>query len=96
MYRTASEGSRMRSLMIRIAARQIMDPEVERDVQAYAGCFASSPEFAVGLVGEIRRLSGGILFGDPTSGETCEYHEHAKGEACRENAGEAHPGVSHG
>lgn len=95
MYNSSPEGSGMRNLMIRIAARQIMDPEVERDVQAYFGCFEKSPEFAVGLVREIRRLSGGVLFGNPNAGSGCEYHEHAEGEACDGvGEGEVNTGVS--
>jgi hypothetical protein len=83
MYALSPVGSGMRALLIRIAARQIMDPEVERDVQAYHECFAAEPSFAVALVREIRLMSGGMLFSDPTKGDGCEFHEHAEGESCQ-------------
>lgn len=82
IYRRSPVGSPFNSLMISIAARQIMDPEVERDLGAYRKCFEANPEFAVELVSTIRRMSGGILFDDPTRGDSCAWHDHDDVSGC--------------
>ncbi|PIB00115.1 hypothetical protein CB0940_03157 [Cercospora beticola] len=82
IYRTSPVGSPFRSLMVKIAARQIMDPEVERDAEAYRQCFESNPDFAIEMVTAIRQMSNGILFNDPTRGDACSYHDHADVSGC--------------
>ncbi|SMR47541.1 unnamed protein product [Zymoseptoria tritici ST99CH_3D1] len=77
------EHEALKKLMIRIAARQIMDPEVERDVGAYEELFGSCPEFAVGVLRVIREESGGMLLRDPNEGGwACTFHDHEDGEEC--------------
>jgi hypothetical protein len=69
--------------MTRIAARQIMDPGSERDVDTYRQCFENNPDFAVDLVKAIKLGTGGMLFEDPTEmGNPCEYHDHEDGPNC--------------
>ncbi|USP75530.1 CLT [Curvularia clavata] len=83
IYRKSPKGSPFRLLMTRIAARQIMDPASERDVETYRGCFANNPDFAIDLVKEIRSGTGGVLFNDPTEkGNECLYHDHEAGPNC--------------
>lgn len=82
IYRASPVNSPFRSLMIKIAARQIMDPDVDRDAEAYRKCFESNPSFAVEMVNAIRKMSGGILFDDPTSGDLCAYHDHTDPSGC--------------
>ncbi|KXS97499.1 hypothetical protein AC578_9081 [Pseudocercospora eumusae] len=82
IYRRSPKGSPFRALMINIAARQIMDPDVERDLEAYRGCFGENADFAIELVSAIRKLSGGILFEDPTHGDACAYHDHDDVTGC--------------
>ncbi|KAM3423554.1 hypothetical protein BST61_g981 [Cercospora zeina] len=82
IYRTSPPGSPFRKLMVKIAARQIMDPEVERDAEAYRQCFESNPDFAIEMVSAIRQMSNGILFNDPTRGDACSYHDHADVSGC--------------
>lgn len=83
IYRVSPVGSPFRSLMIRIAARQIMDPEIDRDAEAYRKCFENNPDFAVEMVNAIRYMSGGILFDDPTYGDLCSYHDHNDVSGCQ-------------
>ncbi|KAF2162068.1 hypothetical protein M409DRAFT_69301 [Zasmidium cellare ATCC 36951] len=83
IYRASPVGSPFRSLMIRIAARQIMDPEIDRDAEAYRKCFENNPDFAVEMVNAIRYMSGGILFDDPTYGDLCSYHDHNDVSGCQ-------------
>ncbi|KAF2848716.1 hypothetical protein T440DRAFT_470057 [Plenodomus tracheiphilus IPT5] len=83
IYRKSPEGSPFRHLMTRIAARQIMDPGSERDVETYRQCFENNPDFALDLVKAIRLGTGGVLFDDPTDpGNGCEYHDHETGPNC--------------
>ena len=82
IYRASSPGSPFRKLMIKIAARQIMDPDVDRDLETYRCCFENNANFSVELVQEIRLSSGGRLFEDPTSGNKCDWHDHRDGSSC--------------
>lgn len=83
IYRKSPAGSPFRTLMTRIAARQIMDPGSERDVDTYRQCFEKNPDFAVDLVKAIRHGTGGMLFEDPTeSGNPCTFHDHEDGPNC--------------
>ncbi|KAF1954463.1 hypothetical protein CC80DRAFT_127014 [Byssothecium circinans] len=83
IYRQSPDGSPFRRLMARIAARQIMDPDNDRDVETYRQCFENNPDFAVDLVKAIKHGTGGILFADPTEqGDGCEYHDHEAGPNC--------------
>lgn len=83
IYRKSPSGSPFRKLMTRIAARQIMDPGSERDVETYRECFDKNPDFAIDLVKAIRHGTGGMLFEDPTdTGNQCEYHDHEDGPNC--------------
>lgn len=83
IYRKSPTGSPFRQLMTRIAARQIMDPGSERDVETYRQCFENNPDFAVDLVKAIKLGTGGMLFEDPTdAGNECEYHDHEAGPNC--------------
>ena len=80
IYRRSSKGSPFRLLMTRIAARQIMDPDSDRDVDTYRQCFENNPDFAIDLVKAMRDGTGGMLFDDPTDrgdpANECEYHDH--------------------
>lgn len=82
IYRSSPVNSPFRKLMVKIAARQIMDGEVDKDAESYRKCFENNPDFAVEMVNAIRYSSGGILFDDPTKGGLCDYHDHANGENC--------------
>jgi hypothetical protein len=83
IYRKSPSKSPFRQLMTRIAARQIMDPGSERDVDTYRQCFENNPDFAVDLVKAIKLGTGGMLFEDPTEmGNPCEYHDHEDGPNC--------------
>ncbi|KAI0581162.1 hypothetical protein TUN199_06644 [Pyrenophora tritici-repentis] len=83
IYRKSPAGSPFRLLMTRIAARQIMDPGSERDVETYRECFDNNPDFAIDLVKAIRSGTGGMLFADPTdTGNGCDYHDHEAGPNC--------------
>jgi hypothetical protein len=83
IYRKSPSESPFRSLMTQIAARQIMDPDNDRDVETYRQCFESNPDFAIDLVKAIKHGAGGILFQDPTSrGNECEFHDHEAGPNC--------------
>ncbi len=82
IYNSSPPDSPFRKLVVKIAARQIMDPEVDQDASAYKCCFEGNPDFAVDLVNAIREGAGGKLFMDPTEGETCAYHEHEHGSTC--------------
>lgn len=91
IYRKSPEGSPFRKLMIKIAARQIMDPDIESDAESYRFCFDNNPDFAIELVNAIKHGTGGVLFDDPTEGEGCEYHDHDNGPNCHKKA-KAKPG----
>ncbi len=83
IYRNSPQGSPFKQLMTRIAARQIMDPGSDRDVETYRQCFEKNPDFAVDLVKAIRLGTGGRLFADPTdAGNECEFHDHESGPNC--------------
>ncbi|KAH7385258.1 hypothetical protein DE146DRAFT_621966 [Phaeosphaeria sp. MPI-PUGE-AT-0046c] len=102
IYRSSPPASPFRKLMTRVAARQIMDPASERDVETYRRCFANNPDFAVDLVNAIRHGTGGMLFDDPTElRNPCEYHDHQDGPSChikgkgRAKHGESTPSAPH-
>lgn len=82
IYRRSPKGSPFRKLMTQIAARQIMDPDSDKDAETYRACFENNPDFAVDMVNAIKSGSGGILFDDPTDGVECDYHDHADLENC--------------
>jgi hypothetical protein len=82
IYRLSDADSPFRTLMIRIAARQIMDPDSDKDAESYRQCFADRPDFAVDLVNAIKEGTGGLLLEDPTSGQSCEYHDHDEDPNC--------------
>ncbi|KAI4154207.1 MAG: hypothetical protein LQ340_001819 [Diploschistes diacapsis] len=81
VYETTPKGSPFRKLVSRIAARQIMDPDNNRNAATYQKCFAN-PEFAVDVINSIREGMGGKLLPDPTELVGCEYHDHPKGSSC--------------
>ncbi|KAL5371764.1 hypothetical protein DPSP01_014026 [Paraphaeosphaeria sporulosa] len=83
IYRKSPKDSPFRRLMTRIAARQIMDPDSDRDVETYRQCFENNTDFAIELVKAIKYGTGGMLFNDPTdTGNQCEYHDHDDGPNC--------------
>ncbi|KAK4969253.1 hypothetical protein LTR28_001231 [Elasticomyces elasticus] len=82
IYRRSPVNSPFRKLMVKIAARQIMDPDSEKDAESYRKCFDNNPDFAVEMVNAIRIGSGGVLFDDPTDGNECDYHDHTDGATC--------------
>lgn len=83
IYRKSPKRSPFRRLMARIAARQIMDPDSDRDVETYRQCFENNPDFAIDLVKAMKLGTGGMLFDDPTDkGNECEYHDHESGPNC--------------
>lgn len=82
IYRRSPAGSPFRKLMTQIAARQIMDPDTEKDAESYRKCFEDNPDFAVDMVNAIKIGTGGMLFTDPTSGDECVYHDHMNGVNC--------------
>lgn len=83
IYRQSLPDSPWRRLMIQIAARQIMDPQSDRDVSTYRECFEKCPDFAIELVTAIKQGTGGVLLDDPTEGgDDCEYHDHEAGPNC--------------
>jgi hypothetical protein len=83
IYRASPRGSPFRKLMTKIAARQIMDPGVDKDAESYRSCFDGNPDFAVEMINAIRSMSGGILFDDPTDGDDCsQWHDHRDNSLC--------------
>ncbi|KAF2102131.1 hypothetical protein NA57DRAFT_34198 [Rhizodiscina lignyota] len=82
IYRASPVASPFRRLMTKIAARQIMDPDTDKDAESYRRCFESNPDFCIDLVNAIKDGSGGFLFEDPTAGDECEYHDHSNGPHC--------------
>ncbi|PSN71298.1 hypothetical protein BS50DRAFT_570687, partial [Corynespora cassiicola Philippines] len=83
IYRKSPEGSPFRRLMTQIAARQIMDPGSDRNIETYRQCFTDNPDFAVDLVNAIKQGTGGMLFDDPTDpGNECAYHDHETSPSC--------------
>lgn len=83
IYRSSPKGSPFRKLMTQIAARQIMDPDSEKDAESYRRCFEDNPDFAVDMVNAIKAGTGGVLFEDPTESNHCAYHDHSDGQSCR-------------
>jgi len=82
IYRQSPAGSPFRKLMTQIAARQIMDPDSDKDAESYRACFTDNADFAVDMVNAIKHGSGGMLFEDPTDGDECIYHDHTDGQNC--------------
>lgn len=87
MYHASPSASPFRSLVVKIAARQVMDPDIDRDAEAYRKCFEENPGFAVEMINAVRYMSGGMLFDDPTIGDACEYHDHNGANPCIAQAG---------
>lgn len=85
IYEKTPPSSRFRRLVSQIAARQIMDPESEKDASAYRQCFEANADFAIDVVNAIKEGAGGKLFSDPTNTEEdgCFYHEHHLGQRCK-------------
>lgn len=83
IYRRSPIGSPFRKLMTQIAARQIMDPDTDKDAESYRRCFVDNPDFAVDMVNAIKAGTGGVLFEDPTDGNQCDYHDHSNGQICQ-------------
>ena len=81
IYETTPKGSPFRKLVSRIAARQIMDPDNNRNASTYEKCFGN-PDFAIDVINSIREGVGGKLLPDPTELIGCEYHDHPKGSVC--------------
>lgn len=82
VYDKTPRASPFRKLVSRIAARQIMDPENERDASTYRECFEGNADFAIDVVNAIKQGAGGSLLPDPTEENGCEYHEHQLGQRC--------------
>ena len=82
IYRESPSNSPFRRLMAKIAARQLMDPEGDKDAETYRMCFQDNPDFAIELFNTIKGESGGMLFDDPTEQIDCEYHDHDGGVNC--------------
>ncbi|KAL9622746.1 MAG: hypothetical protein Q9160_002864 [Pyrenula sp. 1 TL-2023] len=82
VYEKTLPSSPFRNLVSRIAARQIMDPENEKDVTSYRECFESHPDFAIDVICAIKHGSGSMLYDDPTEGDNCLFHEHQNGDKC--------------
>jgi len=83
IYKQSPAGSPFRKLMTQIAARQIMDPDNDKDAETYRSCFENNPDFAVDMVNAIKIGTGGMLFEDPTNGDECEYHDHTGDKPCQ-------------
>ena len=85
LYQGTPAGSPFRKLLTRIAARQIMDPDSDKDAGSYRKCFERSPDFAIDLINTLKSSTGGVLLDDPTEedGDGCEYHDHETGSRSR-------------
>ncbi|KAF2665014.1 hypothetical protein BT63DRAFT_459635 [Microthyrium microscopicum] len=79
IYTRSPVGSPFRTLMTRIAARQILHPESDKNAESYRKCFAISPDFGIELVDAIKRGTGGVTIEDPTEGDAHEFHSHDTG-----------------
>jgi hypothetical protein len=80
LYKSSPDKSQFRRLIAQLAARQIMDPGTDRDVNDYRNCFLDNPEFAIELLASIRAATGGFLLDDPTeSADACQWHDHVAG-----------------
>ena len=83
IYQKTAPSSPFRKLVSRIAARQIMDPDSERDASVYRDCFAGNADFAIDVVNAIKEgAGGGSLYADPTEENGCHYHDHHLGQRC--------------
>jgi hypothetical protein len=82
IYSRTHRGSPFRTLITRIAARQIMDPDSDKDAVDYRECFASSPDFAIQVINAIKSETGGLALEDPTEEANCAYHVHAADYEC--------------
>jgi BTB/POZ domain len=82
IYAKTPPSSPFRKLVSKIAARQIMDPDGSKDAATYRDCFASDADFAIDVINAIKHGAGGLLFDDPTEGNSCRYHEHENGDTC--------------
>lgn len=87
IYDKTPPSSPFRKLISRMAARQIMDPESEKDVRSYRICIEGNPDFAIDVICAIKDGSGGKLYEDPTDGDGCAFHEHQNGDKCRSREG---------
>jgi BTB/POZ domain len=82
IYEKTPPSSPFRKLVSKIAARQIMDPESNKDAVTYRDCFESNADFAIDVINAIKDGAGASLFDDPTEGNSCRYHEHENGDTC--------------
>lgn len=82
IYRGSPVGSPFRALMTKIAARQLMDPDSDKDAEAYRECFENNTEFGMDIVNAVKWGTGGVLFDDPTTGDECTYHDHDNAPNC--------------
>ena len=82
IYEKTPASSPFRRLVSKIAARQIMDPDGNKNAATYRACFETNPDFAIDVINAIKDGAGGTLFDDPTEGNSCRYHEHDNGETC--------------
>lgn len=85
VYEQTPKNSPFRRLVSKIAARQIMDPESDKDASNYKECFETSADFAIDVLNAIKEGSGGKLYDDPTEENACNYHEHENGDQCVKN-----------
>lgn len=82
IYEKTPPSSPFRKLVSKIAARQVMDPDGDKDAATYRECFESNADFAIDVINAIKDGAGGSLFDDPTEGNSCRYHEHENGDTC--------------
>jgi hypothetical protein len=82
IYRQSPRASSFRRLMVQIAARQILDPDSEKDADSYRQCFENNPDFAIDIINAIKAGTGGLLLDDPTEGTNCDFHDHTNEGAC--------------
>ena len=83
IYEKTPPSSPFRKLVSKIAARQIMDPDGNKDAVTYRDCFESNSDFAIDVINAIKDGAGASLFDDPTEGNSCRYHEHENGDTCQ-------------
>ena len=87
IYDKTQAGSPFRKLVSKIAARQIMDPDSDKDASTYRDVFLGNPDFAIDVINAIKSGTGGKLFDDPTEGDHCIYHQHENGDKCKKKVG---------
>ena len=85
IYEKTKPSSPFRKLVSKIAARQFMDPNGEKDAAIYRQVFEASPDFAIDVINAIKDGAGGSLFDNPMEGNPCRYHEHEEGESCQKS-----------